>query len=207
MSFAINKNFSRDDSQINKNQEKNRTIHSTSSIPLSVSFEHRIISSIFQRMPIIIKTLANLCQILDDHSLTQIQQETIDCILWNEDQSHPIAIDQNNHLTTFRQSIRESIHEFLELTQQILIIYDKNGQINFMIQKSMKYLFILNEYRTKRQSAYNYFSRNDTLEDAMLILNNLDKQQFHQLRLIALHLRQFFLKLIVLITPKFSILE
>jgi hypothetical protein len=156
-------------------------------------------------MPIIIKNLANLCQILDDHPL--LQKKIEECILWNEDQSQPIAIDQNNQLTEFRQLIRELIYEFLEFTQQILIIYDKNDEINFMIQKSMKYLIILNDYRTKRQSGYNYFIQNYTSEDAMLILNNIDKQQFHQLRFIALNLRQFFIKLIKFITPQFSSLE
>jgi hypothetical protein len=209
MPFAMNKNFSRarTDSQINM---KNRIIRSTSSF--IEAFQRRIISNIYQHMPIIIKNVANLCQILDDHPLTQtkieqIQQGSKDCILWNEDQSHPIAIDQNNQLTELRQSIRELLHDFLEFTQQILIIYDKNDEIHFMIQKSMKYLFILNNYRTKRQSGYNYFCQNNASDDAMVILNNIDKQQFHQLRIIALHLRQFFIKLIKLISPKFSVLE
>jgi len=171
--------------------------------PLSISFEHRIISNIYQRLPIIIKTLANLCQILDDYPLSQIkisqiQQGTIDCILWNEDQSYPIAIDQNRYLTEFRQSIREILYEFLEFVQEI----NKNDDI----QKSMKYLITLKNYRTKRQLAYNYFSQNSTLEDAMFILYNIDKQQFHQLRLIALYLRQDFLKLIQYLSPKFSLL-
>ena len=212
MSFAINRNFSRarTNSQINM---RNQTIHSTSSsITFIDSFKQRIISNIYQRMPIIIKNLANLCQILDDHPLLQkkieeIQRGNEECILWNEDQSKPIAIDQNNQLTEFRQLIRELIYEFLEFTQQILIIYDKNEEISFMIQKSMKYLIILNDYRTKRQSGYNSFIQNSTSEDAMLILNNIDQQQFHQLRFIALNLRQFFIKLIKFITPEFSSLE
>ncbi|CAF2647893.1 unnamed protein product [Rotaria sp. Silwood2] len=215
MSYALNKNFSEThcciDSQIN-----NRTLHSTLSIPLSISFidlfEHRIITNIFQKMPIIIKTLANLCQILDDYPLSQInieqiQQGTYNCILWNEDQSYPIAIDQNNYLIKFRQLIRQYIHEFLEFSQQILIFSNKNNEINLLIQKSMKYLILLNDYRIKRQLAYMNFSQNYTFEDSMLILYNIDKQQYHELRLIALNLRQFFLKLIKFINPKFSVLE
>ncbi|CAF1057265.1 unnamed protein product [Rotaria sp. Silwood1] len=215
MSYALNKNFSethfRTDSQID-----NRTIHSSLSTPLSISFidsfEHRIITNVFQQMPTIIKTLANLCQILDDYPLSQInieqiQQGTFNCILWNEDQLYPIAIDQNKYLIKFRQLIREYIHEFLEFAQQILIFSNKNNEINFIIQKSMKYLSILNNYRIKRQLAYNNFSQNYTFEDSMLILSNIDKQQYYELRLIALNLRQFFLKLIKFISPKFSMLE
>jgi hypothetical protein len=171
--------------------------------PLSISFEQRILSNISQRIPIIIQTLANLCQILNDYPLTQIkiseiEQGTIDCILWNDDQSYPIGIDQNKYLIEFRQIIREILYEFLEFTQQI----DKNDEI----QKAIKYLITLNNYRTQRQSAYNYFCQNSTSEDAILILNNIDKQQYYQLRLIALYLRQEFLKLIKYFTPKFSLL-
>jgi hypothetical protein len=199
MSFVITKNFSR-----------------PTSLPISSfidSFEHRIISNISQRIPtIIIQTLPNLCEILDDYSLSkikleQIQQGTMDCILWNDDQSYPIAIDQNKYLYSFRQSIRELLHEFLDFAQEILIISDKKNQINLIIQKSMKYLILLNDYRIKRQSAYNYFSNPHTLEDAMLILINIDQHQFHELRFIALYLRQFFFKLITLISPKLTFLE
>jgi len=170
--------------------------------PFLISFEHRIVSNIHQRMPIIIKTLANLCQLIEDNPLSErkiceIQQGTIDSILWNEDNSYPIAIDQNNSLTKFRQSIREILYEFLEFAQQI----DKKDEK----QKSMKYLITLNDYRIKRQSVYNYFSQNLSSENAISILNNIDIQQFHQLRLIALDLRKDFLKLIQFINPKFSL--
>jgi hypothetical protein len=154
-------------------------------------------------MPIIIKTFDNLCQLIEDYPLSErkiseIQQGTINSILWNEDNSYPIAIDQNNSLTKFRQLIRENLYEFLEFAQQI----DKNNEI----QKSMKYLIILNDYRIKRQSVYDYFSqKSSSSENAISILNNIDIQQFHQLRLIALDLRKDFLKLIQFISPKFSL--
>lgn len=201
MSFALNKNFSR---PTDIRSEKNRSI-----VDL---FKHRINSNISQRIPTIIQIVTNLCQILDDYPLTeikieQIQQGTMDCILWNDDRSYPIAIDQNKYLYQFRQSIRKFVHEFLEFTQEILIIYDKNNEIHIMIQKSMKYLILLNDYRIKRQSAYKYFSNNCTLKDAMLILINIDKQQFHELRFIALYLRQFFLKLVTFISLKLACSE
>ncbi len=170
-----------------------------STTPLSIALEHRILSNLSQQIPGIIQTLANLYQILDDYPLTpskisEIQQGTNDCILWNDDQSYPIAIDQNNSLTEFRQSIREILYEFLEFAHQI----NKNDEI----QNAIKYLITLNTYRTKRQAAYTYFSKNSTIEDGMCVLINLDQQQFHQLRFIALYLRQDFLKLI-----KYSCLE
>ncbi|CAF1050808.1 unnamed protein product [Adineta steineri] len=191
MSFAINKNFSRSHRHIDS--EKN---HSTSSF--LDSFENRIVSNITQRTPIIIQTLTNLCQILDDYPLTEIkiaeiQQGTIDCILWNTDHSYPIAINQNKQLIQFRQSIRKFIHEFLEFAQEIYTINDKNNDINLMIQKTMKYLILLNDYRKKRQRAYDY---------TLLELIHVDKQQFHQLRFISVYLRQFFLKLISFMNSK-----
>ncbi|CAF1355805.1 unnamed protein product [Rotaria sordida] len=212
MSFILNKNFSETYCH-NNSQINNRTIHSSlSSISFIDSFEHRIINNIFEQMPKIIKTLANLCQILDDYPLLQInieqiQQGTLNSILWNENQLYPIAIDQNNYLIKFRQLIRKYIYEFLEFAQQILIFSYKNNEINSLIQKSMKYLIQLNNYRIKRQLAYKNFLQNYRFEDSILILYNIDKQQYHELRLITLNLRQFFLKLIKFISPKFSIFE
>ena len=215
MLFGINENHCRFDSQLKIKSKKKRSICSTSSIPLSMSFtdsfERRTLAKIFQQIPTRIKILASLCQILDDHPLSQIkieqiQQETSNCILWNENSSYPIAIDQNIYLNEFRQSLRRLVYEFLEFAHQILMIFDKNEQINFMIEKSMKFFIIFNDYRAKRPCAYNYFCQHYTLEDAMLTLYNIDKQQYHELRLIALHLRQFFLKLIMFISSKYSFL-
>ncbi|CAF4658979.1 unnamed protein product [Rotaria socialis] len=206
MSFTMNKKFSENHSRSDSQIDDRRS--ASSSIPLSNSFERRTLAKIYQQIPTTIQTLASLCQLLDDYPLSemkleQVEQGTVDSILWNEGHSCPIAIDQNNHLVKFRQSIREYIHEFLEFAQQILIFSNENNEI----QKSVNYLSMLNDYRIKRQSAYNYFSDHYKVDGSMLILNNIDRQQYHELRLIALNLRQFFLKLITFISPKFSTLE
>lgn len=207
MSFAINKNFSDTDccidSHMNLNLGKNR------SISFIDSFEHHILVKILDNTPAVIKTLASLCQTLDDYPLTQIniEQETLNCILWNDDHSYPIAIDQNHNINKFRQSIREYLHQFLEFAQQILLVSKKNLEINFIIRKSMKYLSVLNDYRVKRQNAFDNLVQNYKFEDALLALTSIDKQQYHELRLIGLYLRQFLLKLIRYIYPKLSTLE
>lgn len=217
MSLSKDKIFSQTDihPDFRTNDKQKRVITTrTLSIPLinpSIkSYEHCKIEKLFQKIPIIIKTLASLCQILDDYPLTEIErieQGALNSILWNEDHSSPIGLDQNSHLMKFRQLIREYIHEFLEFSQQVLTFSSENNEINIIIEKAMKYLNMLDDYRFKRHSAYIYFLNNSKFEDAMLSLTNIDQQQYHELRLIALHLRQFFIKVLKDITPKLSVLE
>ena len=174
--------------------------------PLLHGFEQRQISKLFQRMPAMMKTLADLCQSIDDHLLSdahinEIEQRTIDSILWNDTRSNPIAIDQNPSLTEFRQLVRDSIHEVLEFAQQILVI---NDRISPTIQKCHQYLQALNTYRGARQDAFDSFSHRASSADANFALVDVDQEQFYQLRIIALHLRQDLLRSVALISPAFA---
>ena len=190
-----------------------RFVSSAMNKPLSLantlpadSFEQRQISKLFHRMPAVMKTLANLCQSIDDHPLTEahtneIEQRTIDSILWDDTRSHPIAIDQNPSLNELRQLVRDCIHEVLEFAHQILVI---NDRISPTIQQCRQYLQALNTYRTARQDAFDYFSHHASSADANFALVDVDQEQFYQLRIIALHLRQALLRSVALITPEFA---
>jgi hypothetical protein len=157
-------------------------------------------------MPAVMKMLASLCQSIDDHPLSEahineIEQRTIDSIMWNDTRSQPIAIDQNPSLNEFRQLVRDCIHEVLEFAQQILVI---NDRISPTIQKCHHYLQTLNNYRSARQDAFDYFSHHASSADANFALADVDHEQFYQLRIIALHLRQDLLRSVALITPEFA---
>ena len=58
----------------------------------------------------------------------------MECIRWNDNQSYPIAINQNIIISEFRQSLRLLVYEYLEFAQQILIIFDNDEQINSTIK-------------------------------------------------------------------------
>src|ERR1700722_14118664 len=120
-------------------------------------FQHHSTLSIVQHMPAMIKTLASLCQLLDDYPLSdtkvrQIRQAAIDSVLWSEDPSYPIAIDQNNQLNRMRQIVREFIHEFLEFAQQVLTANVASEQAHVynetreMIKDCTGYLTMLSNY-------------------------------------------------------------
>jgi hypothetical protein len=164
-----------------------------------IKSDRRSMSKLIDRLPTIVKTLTNL----DDHSLceTELEQDSMKCILWNEDHSAPIAIDQNHPLNEFRQSVRNVLHQCLEFAQEMLLVNETDEQIYLIIQKCLEDMRELNVYRKERHEAYIYFSQHPTLEDAMFPLIEIDREQFHRLRLIALHTRQGFLRLVASLTP------
>ncbi|CAF1581266.1 unnamed protein product, partial [Didymodactylos carnosus] len=192
--------------------------------PFIDSFQRHLQLNILQQMPSCIKALASLCQILDDCSLSamkmdQIRTISIDSILWRDDKGTlskpiPIALDQNKQLNNNRPLVRELTKEFLEISQQILAIYKPTGlndaiddqqtyvyrETQSMIQTCYGLLELLNDYRGKRQDAFKFLCRNPQLEDTSLALASVDEYQFHILRLIAIYLRQFYLKLLTMIT-------
>lgn len=185
MSLSINKNFSR----APLSSDKSRTF--------TRSFKQQISLNISEEIP----KMCVLSQLVDNYRLTEkefdeIQQGTIDCVLSNDDRSWPIVIDQNNHLTRFRQLIRSYTHQFLEFARANLLIDDNNHDIPLMIEKLHKYQTLLNTYRPKRQSAYEYFRRESSIENVLFVLNTIDKEQYEQLQNIGLYLQECTLKLI-----------
>lgn len=164
-----------------------------------IKSHRRSMSKPIDRLPTLMKTLTHL----DDHSPceTELDQETMKCILWNEDHSAPIAIDQNHQLNEFRQSVRNVLHQCLEFAQEMLLVNETDEQIYLIMQKCLEDIRELNVYRQERQAAYIYFSQHPTLEDAMFPLIEIDREQFRRLRVIALRTREGFLRLVALLTP------
>jgi hypothetical protein len=132
-------------------------------------------------------------QILDEHPLTEkhldnVQQSVIGCILWNEDRSDLFAIDQRKHLVQSRQRMRGLIHVLLEFVRKIRTLDEKDHNLDGRLQTMRHYLAPLNSYRTKRKDASDYFSENHRWKDALEILIDVDKEQFHHLQFTALRL-------------------
>ena len=163
----------------------------------------RSMSKLLDRIPTILKTLTNIDQLLADHPQceTPLEEETVKCILWNDDHSAPIAIDQNHRLNDFRQSVRNILHQCLEFAQEMLLVNETDDRIYLVIRKCLEDIRELNVYRTERQAAYISFSRHPTLEDAMFPLIDIDREQFRRLRSVALHSREGFLRLLALLPP------
>jgi hypothetical protein len=170
------------------------------------SLRYRWTNKLAEHVSAMLEHLAHLRQLLVDYPLSmeqieQLENETIESIVWNTDRTMPIAIDQNHRLNHFRQNIREYLHLCLEYIHDILIVDNNNEQIYSIMNKCRDYVKELQTYHNDRYSAYLVFQQTPDIANVYVALIAVDQQQFYRLRHVALYLQHEFVTLITWIRP------